>query len=155
MSNVGAGKNCMVDGRIVWTGGDLFKGRVKTIFGTQTPRVNQAGEQMMEYGFGLAVPKVVLNQTAPGQPGEVWATMHAEALTLFPNGQIPPAFAMKFKDGDGLDDKGASFALREGYAGHIVLACTTSLPIKYFRFENGQNFLVNDGIKCGDYVRVQ
>lgn len=142
-----AGRTVMVQGRIVWASGDLFKGRVKTIFGTQTPRVNQAGETMMEYGFGLAVPKASL--------GEIWGAIHEEAFTLFPNRQIPPGFAMKYKDGDGIDDKGVPFSQREGYAEHLVFACTTSLPIKFFKYENGQNIMVNEGIKCGDYVNVQ
>src|SRR5690606_24427845 len=36
-----------------------------------------------------------------------------------------------------------------------VLSCTTQLPIKFFRFEGGANILINEGIKCGDYVNVQ
>lgn len=150
----GAGRSVMVDGRIVWSSGDLFKGRQKTDQNTKQPRRNAAGELMMEYGFGLAVLKSALQQTGPGQPGEIWGAMYAEALTMYPNGQVPPSFAMKYKDGDTIDDKGQPFNLREGYAGHLVFACTTSLPIKWFRWENGGNVLVNDGIKCGDYVRV-
>lgn len=106
----------------------------------------------MEYGFGLAVPKAVLGDPVAGA---IWAALYEEAWTLFPNRVIPPAFAMKFKDGDGVDDQGKPFALREGYAQHLVFSCTTSLPIKFFRFENGQNILINEGIKCGDYVNVQ
>lgn len=146
---------CMVQGRIVWVSGDLFKGKKETIFGTSSPKLNKKGEQSMQYGFGLAVPKSVLNQTAPGQPGEIWAAIHEEAYKLYPSRQLPPAFAMKYKDGDGVDDKGISFAQREGYAGHLIFACTTSLPIKFFKWENGQNILINEGIKCGDYVNVQ
>ncbi len=145
----------MVQGRIVWTSGDLFKGRQKIDMNTKQPRRNAAGEIMMEYGFGLAVMKASLAQTGAGQPGEIWAAIHAEAMTLYPNGQIPPSFAMKYKDGDTIDDKGISFAQREGYSGHLVFACTTSLPIKYFKYENGNNILINEGIKCGDYVNVQ
>lgn len=150
-----AGRTVMVQGRIVWVSGDLFKGRVKTEFGTQTPKMNKQGQPITEYGFGLAVPKLVLQNAEKGQPGEIWAAMHEEAYTLYPSRQLPPSFAMKFKDGDGIDDKGAPFAQREGYEKHIVLACTTNLAIKFYRFENGQNFLINEGIKCGDYVNVQ
>lgn len=142
----------MAHGRIVWTSGDLFKGKLKTIFGTQTPKLNAAGETQNEYGFGLAVSKSDLQDPVKGA---IWATLHEQAFTLFPSRQIPPTFAMKFKDGDGIDDKGIPFAKREGYAGHIIFTCITTLPIKYFIFENGQNFLVESGIKCGDYVSVQ
>lgn len=147
MSQQGAGRTCMCQGRIVWTVGDLFKGRQKVDFNTKAPKLNARGEPAMEYGFGLAVPKQAL--------GEIWTAIHEEAYTLYPSRQIPPSFAMKYKDGDGIDDKGISFAQREGYAGHLVFACTTALPIKFFRFENGNNILINEGIKCGDYVNVQ
>lgn len=150
------GRTLMVQGRIVWVSGDLFRGRAKTDFNTRQPIIDpRTGTPSMEYGFGLAVPKSVLNQTAQGQPGEIWAAIHEEAYSLYPSRQLPPSFAMKFKDGDGIDDKGVSFAQREGYAGHLVFALTTQLPIKFFRFENGQNILINEGIKCGDYVNVQ
>lgn len=146
----------MAQGRIVWVVGNLFTGRGKTDYNTKQPKIDpKTGKQQVEYGFGLAIPKSVLGNMAPGQPGEVWAALHEEAFTLFPSKQIPPAFAMKYKDGDGVDDKGASFTLREGYAGHIVLACTTNIQPKFYRFENGQNFQITEGIKCGDYVDVQ
>lgn len=147
------GSSVMAQGRIVWVSGDLFKGKVKTEFGTQTPKRNAQGEVMMEYGFGLAIPKSALVQGGAGYA--LWEAMYREAMTMYPSGQIPPSFAMKFKDGDGIDDQGRPFNQREGHGEHIVFAMTTSMPIKYFRFENGQNMLINDGIKCGDYVNVQ
>lgn len=152
------GRTVIVDGRIVWgVGSDLFKGRIKTDMQTRQPIPDKTtGQPVVEYGFGLAVPKASLQLTAPQQPGEVWAAMHEEAYTLFPTRQIPPSFAMKYKDGDSVDDKGVLFSQREGYGGHIVLALTTRIPIKWFKFEPGVgNVLVNEGIKIGDYVRVQ
>lgn len=147
------GRSAMAQGRIVWVSGDLFKGRVQTIFGTTQPKLdNKTGEQTVQYGFGLAIPKAEL---ADPVRGALWIAMHEEAFLLFPSRQIPPAFAMKFKDGDGIDDEGKSFALREGYAGCLVFALTTNLPIRYFKWENGQNVQVPEGIKCGDYVNVQ
>jgi hypothetical protein len=156
MANETTGKTVLVQGRIVWTSGDLFKGKIKTEFNTQIPKVNpKTGEQMKEYGFGLAVPKSALSAVGPGQPGHIWAAVHEEAYTLYPSRNLPPGFAMKYKDGDGIDDKGVPFAQREGYAGHIIFACTTSIPIKFFKYENNQNIQINEGIKCGDYVNVQ
>ncbi len=154
MSN-SKGKNAMVQGRIVWTVGDLFKGRGKTDYNTKQPLLDAQGQQKMEWGFGLAVPKSVLNQVGELQPGQFWLDMHEETYTLFPNRQIPPAFAMKYKDCDALDDKGIKYSQREGYEDCIVLACTTSLSIMFYKWENGQNVQVNQGIKCGDYVNVQ
>jgi hypothetical protein len=152
-----SGRTILVQGRLVWTVGDLFKGRGKTDFNTKAPLLNAAGEQKKEYGFGLAVPKSSLAQIGPGEPGEIWAAIHEEAYTLYPSRQIPPSFAMKYKDGDGIDDKGVPFSQREGYAGHLVFACTTALPVKWFKQlePNTPPVLINEGVKCGDYVNVQ
>lgn len=147
------GRVAMIQGRIVWSAGKLFEGQVKTIYGTQTPQLNQQGERVIEYGFGLAVPKAELAD--PNRGGPFWTAMHEEAWLLFPSRQIPPAFAMKFKDGDGVDDKGKPFASREGYPGCLVFSIKTQQTIRFFRWENGQNIQVNEGIKCGDYVEVQ
>jgi hypothetical protein len=137
----------MVQGRIVWTSGDLFKGKPKLDQNTRQRRVNKQGQEMTEYGFGLAVPKASL--------GEIWNKIHEAAYTIYPSRQIPPAFAWKYKDGDGIDHNGVSFAQREGHAGHLIFACVTTLPIKWYKYENGNNILINEGVKCGDYVNVQ
>lgn len=151
------GNNLVVQGRIVWTlGQSLFEGKNKTDFNTGVPIMGDDGQPIKEYGFGLAIPKL---DVRTGQPSadfqKVWQLMHQEAFTLYPSGHIPAEFAMKYKDGDAVDHNGKPFADREGYKGHIVLACTTQIGIKFFRFEGGNNILVNDGIKCGDYVNVQ
>ncbi|MFM6929440.1 MAG: hypothetical protein ACKOX6_13310 [Bdellovibrio sp.] len=152
------GKNVMVQGRIVWVAGDLFKGKPKTDQNTRQPIIDQkTGLQKIEFGFGLAVPKSVLNQMGAGEPGEIWRVIHEEAQAMYQGRQVPPAFAWKYKDGDSVDQNGVPFAQREGYAGCLVFACTTSIPIKFFKFDQqlNQNIQVNEGIKCGDYVNVQ
>lgn len=156
MSQASPGRNCMVQGRIVWISGKtVFEPKVKLDQNTRQPRLDKQGQPMLEYGFGLAVPKEILGQTGPGQPGEIWAAIHAEAQTMYPNGQIPPSFAMKYKDGDGVDHEGKPFNMREGHAGYVIFAMTTSIAIKFFKWENGANVLIDSGIKCGDYVNVQ
>lgn len=156
MSDQGIGQSVLVQGRLVWTLGNLFEGKLKTDDNNNPVLDNRTGTQVREYGFGLAIPKV---DPATGQHTQeylkIWDALHKEAFTLFPNGHIPDNFSMKFKDGDGYDHNGKPFADREGYAGHIILACTTRIPIKFFRFEGGNNIMINDGIKCGDYVQVQ
>lgn len=153
----GNGNNLLVQGRIVWSiGSSLFEGKKKTDYNSGQVILDEMGQPIIEYGFGIAIPKI---DPRTGQPTaefqKVWQTLHQEAFTLYPNGQLPSNFAMKYKDGDGVDDKGKPFADREGYKGHIVLSCTTQIPIKYFIFQGGNNILVNDGIKVGDYVNVQ
>jgi len=157
MTTQSNGSNLLVQGRILWTmGTNIFEGKQLLDFDTKAVKFDLQGNPIYEYGFGLAIAKT---DPATGQPHpeftKVWEALHAEAFTLYPSGQLPPTFAMKYKDGDTIDHQGKPFADREGYAGHIVLACTTRIPIKYFRFEGGQNVMVNDGIKCGDYVNVQ
>jgi len=153
MTQTSQGKTVMIQGRIVWTSGDLFKGKQRTDQNTRAPLMNPDGTPKMEYGFGLAIPKSALQQ---GQSGfDLWAAMHEEAAQIYPSRQYPPAFAWKYKDGDGVDHNGVPFSQREGHAGHLIFSMTTSLPIKYFRHENGSNILINEGIKCGDYVQVQ
>lgn len=155
MSQDTQGKAVMVQGRIVWVSGDLFKGRLKIDQNTKQQKYDKAGNPVTEYGFGLAVPKSALQHLGPGQPGEIWSAMQEQAFQIYPSRQIPPGFAWKYKDGDGVDDKGVPFSQREGYAQHVVFAMTTQVPIKYFRHENGGNIMINEGIKCGDYVNVQ
>lgn len=151
------GNNLLIQGRIVYTiGSNLFEGINKVDYNTNAPIIGEDGQPVKEYGFGLAIPKMdprTGQQTPEFQ--KIWQVLHGEAFTLYPSGQLPPDFAMKFKDGDAIDHNGKPFADREGYKGHIVLACTTRIPIKYFKFEGGNNILVNTGIKNGDYVNVQ
>ena len=152
------GNNLLVQGRLVWqSGSNICEGKQKTKYGTNDPVVGKDGSPTMEYGFGLAIPKIDPKTKQPTEEfTKVWNTLHQEAFTLYPDGQIPPGFAMKFKDGDtAIDKHGKPYSEREGYAGHLVLSCTTQIPIKYFKFEGGNNILVNEGIKCGDYVNVQ
>lgn len=150
------GKNVLVQGRIVWTTGNTpFSGQQKK---DQTGKLifNERNEPLMQYGFGLAVPI-----PGPGSTPEqtknftdLWEAMHLEAQTLYPNGQIPPGFAMKYKDGtNGIDHKGQPFANRAGYKGCYVFSMTTTIPVNYFKYQ-GAYIQVNDGIKCGDYVQV-
>lgn len=146
-----SGRRIMCQGRIVWTSGDLFKGKVQTD-DNGNPRPNKEGQPTMQFGFGLAVPKQVLQDP---KLGEIWPAMQEETFAIYPSRQLPPDYAWKYKDGDGVDHNGAPFNSREGYAGCLVFALTTQIAIKYFRNENGQNFQINEGIKCGDYVQVQ
>lgn len=157
MSTQQNGNSLVVQGRIVWTSGNsLFEGKKKLDYNTNQPEFNDDGTPVVEYGFGLSIPKIdPRTGQATAEFQKIWQALHQEAFTLYPSGQLPPDFAMKFKDGDGVDHKGQPFGDREGYKGCIVLACTTRIPIKFFRFEGGNNILVNDGIKCGDYVNVQ
>lgn len=149
------GTSAIVQGRIVWTVGNLIQGRQKTDDRTKQLVLDKTGKPIQEYGFGLAIPKLD-PRTGRSPAEEIKQLLQNEARTLYPSGHIPQNFSLKFKDGDtDVDPSGQPYNTREGYAGHIVLACTTQLPIKFFKFMQGNNVLVSDGFKNGDYVNVQ
>jgi hypothetical protein len=130
--------------RIVW--GHPLTAKPKIDQNTNQPvRDPATGQPIMQWAFGIAIPK--------HEFGPVWQAMAAEAATLFP--QNPPQnFAWKYKDGDGVDDKGQPFSAREGYAGHYVLNISTeSFGPRCVRNVNGAYADFTD-IKTGDYVRV-
>lgn len=147
----------MIPGRILWTSGNLFSGKPKFDDNKQPVIDQKSGQQVIEYGFGLAVLKVdpQTNQWSAAYIA-AYQAIHGEAMTLYPTGQLPPGFALKYKDGDNdVDQKGVKYSEREGYANHIVIACTTQIPIKYYQWDGQNNVQVNSGFKCGDYVEVQ
>lgn len=147
------GQVVLVQGRIVWVAGDLFTGKLETIYGSNQPKINpKSGKQDTVYRFGLSVLK---SELADPTKGAIWAAMHAEARLLYPSGHIPPTFAWKYKDGDGVDDQGQPFGQREGYPLCLVFTLSTNIQPRFFRWENGNNIQIASGIKCGDYVNVQ
>lgn len=135
-------------GRVVW--GNL-KGRPKVNQETKQP-VLKDGKPVIQYSFGLAIPK---DQFAP-----VWAVMVAEGSKIFPSiaaGQIPPSFAMKFVDGDGIDSEGKPFNTREGYRGCYVLAISTEAfepPLTQLVGPGQYQNVPGDTLKTGHFVRV-
>lgn len=132
-------------GRIVW--GNPQKAFPKTNQQTRQP-VLKDGKQVMQYSFGLAIPK---NEFQP-----TWQAIAAEAMKLYPNGVFPADFAWKFKDGDSADRQGKPYSAREGYGGNYVLSISTEFPIPIYQFNNGAYVQVGEnGIKTGDYARVE
>lgn len=155
MSNQSSeGTPIKVQGRIVWAvGNDLFKGEHQKDDRTKQLKYNQDGSPKMSHGFGLALPIASLQPGAVN--GEFWAKLMSEVAKLYPNG-TPPEFAWKFKDGNtAIDRDGKPYRDREGYADAIVLSCTTTWPVQFFRFDKSGNVQVNEGINPGDYVNVQ
>ena len=128
------------------------------------PVLKQDGTPVLQYSFGLAIPKYA-TLVAQGATPEmlqtafdvaVWPAMDAEIKTGYPNG-VPPRFAYKYQDGDGIDSKGQPFNQREGYAGCYVLAITTEIapPLYQWDAASGKYLQIEaERIKCGDYVRV-
>lgn len=140
------GTTLLVSGRIVWHG-NMFEGKVRTNQTTKQPIINtKTGKPEIEFALGLAVPKA--------QAKPFLDAILAEAQQVYPN-QLPPNFAYKFKDGDGVDNNGKALKEKTGYEGCYVFTLSTRIAPKCFIFEGGTNVLVREGIKSGDYVTVQ
>lgn len=135
--------------RVVW--GNLI-GRPKVDQTTKQP-VLKDGKPVIQYAFGLAIPKADF--------GPIWQVMVAEGAKIIPaaaqTGQFPASFALKYVDGDGLDSKGVPFSNREGYAGCFVLAISTEAFQPQLTQLVGPNQYQNipaETLKTGYFVRV-
>ena len=156
------GRTVMVQGRIIWAvGGSVFKGKPVTNKQTNQPKLDKNNVPLVQRGFGLAIDKSIFQvqaNMAPGGVGEFWQALYDEAWTLYPDRQVPKNFAWKRIDGDtDTDETGRPWNTKQGYAGHIVLPCTTNVNINFYKYNAAlqKPELVNDGIKVGDYVQVQ
>jgi hypothetical protein len=135
-------------GRLVW--GHPAKSQIKKHQdgAMKGQPVIRDGKQVEVWSFGVAFNKAEFQR-------DIWPIMSQEAATGYPAG-IPPRFAWKYQDGDGIDSKGQPFNQREGYAGCYVLTFSSELmatPI--FKLENGAyRQLDPKEIKTGDYVSV-
>lgn len=106
------------------------------------------GKPVEQWFFAVAFPKQEFNTYLKPY-------FDQEAATAFPHG-VPQNFSWKYKDGDTVDGTGKPYALREGWAGHIVVSISTEAfapPI--FKHVNGGYYQVApEEIKTGDYVVV-
>lgn len=143
--------------------GDVFKANDKDSFGNpQTVKTGpNAGQPTSNIYIGLAIPK-----TDPEWP-QIHDTIIAIARAGFPhlfdaNGQcLKPDFAFKITDGDSAvpNSKGNKPCDREGYPGHWILNCSTSLidAVKVYQHDPSSDTYrqIMDGVKKGDYVKVE
>lgn len=146
------GTDVVVTGRIVW--GDV-KPRNKKVYGTQHNAINpKTNEPIIEYTFGLAVPKASPHSPANEQQNaqSMWAAVHAEAGKLGVQ-QGNTKFHWKYVDGDGRKPDGSEYP--SYYKGCIVYAMSTRIPLRLSAWEgNDLKQVTPDQIKCGDYVQV-
>lgn len=133
-------------GRIVW-GNPLRASAIRDDQGK--PKLDpETGQPLEQWAFGLAIPK--------NDCGELFQAMQGQAGAIYPDGRIPPSFAWKFVDGDGIDNDGDKYSDREGYAGCYVFAFSTQYAAPgVFQNQNGSFVQLSEGIKCGDYARVR
>lgn len=121
------------------------------------PKVGSDGQPMTQTYIGVAIRKGTetdWKQTEWGQK------IQAAAMSGWPNGEFnAPAFAWKIDDGDSTipNKRGIAPCSREGYPGHWIVKCSTSLPVKCFhagRYEPINQIQDKNEIKPGDYCRV-
>jgi len=108
-----------------------------------------AGQPRVEYYVGLAIEK-----TAPGV-AEFFAQL-TQCATEARSGVIPPNYAYKFLDGDGVDSGGKPYADREGHAGHWIFRFTTSFAPKCYK-DNGSGQMIEipaEEVKSGYFVQL-
>lgn len=147
-----------VQGRIVWSSNpkSLFLGKEKKDSNGNI-RKNEKGETMLEFGFGLAVPMPGPQSSPEARQNfeTLWNSMHQAALAMYPGAQqVPNGFSMKMKLPHEVDHRGQPYSNRTGYAGCMVIACTTSLPVRFYKHQGPGWTQVNEGVKTGDYVQV-
>lgn len=113
------------------------------------PMFKQDGSPVMVHSFGVAYAKDVFST-------QIWPVMYAAASAAYGGQQPPPHFAYKYKDGDGVDRQGKSYASREGYAGHIVVHFETQFDLLAYRQNaaGGWDQITENDYKTGDYIAV-
>ena len=133
-------------GRIVWGQNPLKPTPV--LDDNKAQKLDKAGQPRTKVSFGVAFPKAEFQAL-------IWPQLHAVAAQAF-NNQIPPSFAYKYVDGDGVDANGQSYATRPGYAGCYVLSVSTEVGAPpLFQFDGTKyNQMPADALKCGDYVAL-
>lgn len=150
------GFNIQVQGRMIWGG---VKGNVKKVYGTQNPMIDpKTGKEIIEYAFGLAVPKPgpTSTQSEINNFNQVWTAIHTEAGKQgYQYPKDKDRFAFKFIDGDN-DRKENGEEYNKYHKGCIVIACTTRIPLKLNSWIHGPDLtqITEDQVKCGDYFQV-
>lgn len=147
----------LITGRLV--GGHPMTQRTVIDDKTKLPRTQSDGvTPLMQSYIGVAIaktPGVDWKQTDWGQ------AMYQAAVAGWPNGEYnSPTFAWKVTDGDSAvpNTSGNKPCDREGYPGHWVVNCQTSIPIKCYhvgKYDPTQQIQNTNEIKPGDYCRVQ
>lgn len=169
MQQQDTGQSIVVTGRMVWGG---VTAQVKKNYQTKQPVLNEKGEQVLEYVFGLAIPKPTQGcsqdqinnfNTIMSAIATEGAKFRGQIQTLQgPNGPFlmgSPGFAWKFVDGDGPkieNGQPTNEMYPEYYKGCVVVACKTSIPLKLHVWENGKlrQVMSDEEIKCGYWVQV-
>ena len=115
-----------------------------------------AGQPRVNYYVGLAIEKTHAEWSA------LYSEIYNRALQNWPqffNAQqqcILPTFAWKITDGDSIipNKKGTKPSDKEGHPGHWILNLSDGFAPKCYKHENGGWVeIVDNSIKCGDYIR--
>lgn len=143
------------EGRLV--GGHPMQSNVRTDPRTQQPIMGKDGQPSRQTFIAVAIPK---GGETHWYQTEWGGQIYQAAVAGWPNGEYnAPTFAWKIDDGDSQvpNKNGKKPCDREGYPGHWVLKCSTSLPVACFNkgyYDPTQQIQQEGEIKPGDYCRV-
>jgi hypothetical protein len=124
--------------------GSPFEAKDTDLYGK--PLTDSKNQPRVEYYVGVAIEKNQFLQ-------EVWPHMVNAANATMAAHVSSPKFAWKIIDGDGVDDKGAPYSVREGFAGNYILKCCSGFAPKVVD-QQGNYLHAVDSVKRGYYTRV-
>lgn len=138
-------------GRIVQ--GELWKPQPVLDKVTKQPKMNKAGQPMIQHFFALAIPKTPGHthwaQTEWGQ--KIWAEGHR----AHPNFAPHPSFSWKIEDGDSQvpNKVGKKNCDRLGHPGHWILKLRQGFAPKTYNAD-GSAVMPAESFKCGYFAQA-
>lgn len=149
------GTKIVLQGRVLW--GSMGPSE-KKVYGTNQPQIDpKTGKPIIEYIFGLAVPKIgpQSSENEKANFALLWNALTTEAGKM--GVQWGNAgFAWKCFDAD-TEKREDGTDYPSYYKGHFIVTCSTRIPIPLYAWEQGNPKPVQvteKDIKPGDYVQV-
>lgn len=153
------GTKIVVQGRVIW--GQMGPTN-KKVYGTNQDQIDpKTGKPVIEYVFGLAVPKIgpQSSENEKANFATLWNALTTEAGKAGAQWGAK-GFAWKCFDADDPNETredGTPYANNPNYRGHFIVTCSTRIPVPLYAWEqnNPKPVQVTEkDIKAGDYVQV-
>lgn len=149
------GTKIVIQGRVVW---GQFGPTNKKVYGTNQDAIDpKTGKPIIEYVFGLAVPKIgpQSSENEKANFSTLWTALTAEAGKMGVQWGNT-GFAWKCFDAD-TEKREDGTDYPSYYKGCFIVTCSTRIPILLHAWEQGNPKPVQvteKDIKAGDYVQV-
>lgn len=153
------GTKIVIQGRVIW--GQMGPTN-KKVYGTNQDQIDpKTGKPVIEYVFGLAVPKIgpQSSENEKANFATLWNALTTEAGKAGAQWGAK-GFAWKCFDADDPNETredGTPYANNPNYRGHFIVTCSTRIPIPLYAWEpnNPKPVQVTEkDIKAGDYCQV-